>query len=195
MSGPLYLAWRYLLQHRIKTAILVTSIALIVFLPAGLRVLVGQSAAQLTARAEATPLLLGARGSPLELVLSTLYFESEMPAPMGYDQAARVSGSGLADAVPLYVRFRARGFPIIGTTLEYFAFRSLRVASGRPMALLGECVLGAEVAKRLGLGPGGTLNSSPESVFDLAGVYPCECAWSGCWRPREVPTTGPSSRT
>ena len=62
MSGPLYLAWRYLRHHWGKTAILVGSIALIVFLPAGLRVLVGQSAEALTARADATPLLVGARG-------------------------------------------------------------------------------------------------------------------------------------
>ena len=50
MSGPLYLAWRYLVFHRIKAAILVLSIALIAFLPAGLNVLVGESAAQLRAR-------------------------------------------------------------------------------------------------------------------------------------------------
>ena len=71
MTGTLYLAWRYLVYHRVKTAILVTSITLIIYLPVGLDVLVSQSAAQLTARAEATPLLVGAKGSPLELVLST----------------------------------------------------------------------------------------------------------------------------
>ena len=46
MSGGLYLAWRYLARHKLKTAILVVSIALIAFLPVGLRVLVGESAAQ-----------------------------------------------------------------------------------------------------------------------------------------------------
>jgi len=40
------------------------------------------------------------------------------------------------------------------------------------MAMLGECVVGAEVAKTLGVEPGGHIVSSPESVFDLAGVYP-----------------------
>ncbi len=57
MRDSLFLAWRYLAYHRIKTAILVTSITLIVFLPVGLRVLVRQSEHQLTARAEATPLI------------------------------------------------------------------------------------------------------------------------------------------
>jgi putative ABC transport system permease protein len=40
------------------------------------------------------------------------------------------------------------------------------------MGLLGEAVLGAKVASELGVGPGGNLVSSPETVFDLAGVYP-----------------------
>ena len=51
MKDVLYLAWRYLSFHRVKTAILVTSIALIVYLPVGLNVLVGESARELTARA------------------------------------------------------------------------------------------------------------------------------------------------
>ena len=49
MRNTLYLAWRYLAYHRLKTTILVTSITLIVYLPVGLRVLVEQSARQLTA--------------------------------------------------------------------------------------------------------------------------------------------------
>ena len=76
----LYLAWRYLAFHRVKTAILVAAITLIVFLPVGLRVIVNQSSRQLTARAEATPLVIGAKGSPTELTLNTLYFSSDVPA-------------------------------------------------------------------------------------------------------------------
>ncbi len=187
MTQTLYLAWRYLAYQRIKTGILVTSIALIVFLPVGLDVLVDQSAAQLTSRAEATPLLVGARGSPLELVLNSLYFESDAPALGRHGQATRVAESGLAEPIPLYVRYRARGHPIVGTTLEYFEFRGLRVAQGRVMAVLGECVLGARVARGLGLGPGGTLVSSPESVFDLAGVYPLRMQVVGVLAPSHSP--------
>ena len=172
MRDVLYLAWRYLAHHRLKTAILIASIALIVYLPVGLNVLVSQSAAQLTARAESTPLLVGAKGSPLELVLNSLYFESETPATSTHAEAERIAASGLADPVPLYVRFRSRSHPIVGTSLEYFPLRGLRLAAGRAMALLGECVLGAEAASNLGAAPGGFVVSSPESVFDLAGVYP-----------------------
>ena len=187
MKEALYLAWRYLAYHRVKTAILVTSITLIVFLPVGLNVLVGQSAAELTARAEATPLLVGAKGSPLELVLNSLYFESDAPELTSYGQVMRVAETGLAEPIPLYVRFRTRDRPIVGTTLAYFEFRRLRFAAGRAMAVLGECVVGARVAASLGIGPGDAVISSPESVFDLAGVYPLRMRVVGVLAPAHTP--------
>jgi putative ABC transport system permease protein len=154
VSGPLYLAWRYLAYHRVKAVLLIASVTLIVYLPVGLRVLVEQSAAELEARARATPLLVGARGSALELALNALYFEPDPPAAAPYAQVERVAASGLAEAIPLHVRFRARGYPIVGTTLEYLDFRGLRVSEGRRMAVLGECVVGAAVARELDLSPG-----------------------------------------
>ena len=90
MRQTFYLAWRYLAYHRFKTAILVTAITLIFYLPTGLRVLVEQSSKQLTARAVATPLVVGAKGSPLELVLNTLYFRADYPTPMRHEQVTRV---------------------------------------------------------------------------------------------------------
>ncbi|MBW2282663.1 MAG: ABC transporter permease [Deltaproteobacteria bacterium] len=187
MSGPLYLAWRYALRHPAKTSILVAAIALIVFLPVGLQVLVGQSARELTARAESTPLLVGARGSALELVLSSLYLESRPPEPTDWAQVERVEATGLARAIPLHLGFQARGHPIVGTTLDYFDFRGLHVAQGRRMAVLGECVLGARAARALGLAPGGELVSSSETVFDLAGDYPLKMRVAGVLAPSHTP--------
>ncbi len=187
MSGPVYLAWRYIAHHRVKTGILVAAIALIAFMPVGLYVLVGESASALTARADATPLLVGARGSSLELVLSSPYFGSETREQTRFGETERVAASGLADPIPLFVRFRAGGQPIVGTALEYFDFRGLRFAAGRRFALLGECVVGAKAARRLGVGPGDSVLSSPESVFDLAGVYPLKMRVSGVLEPSHGP--------
>jgi len=179
MRDVLYLAWRYLVYHRIKTGILITSIMLIIYLPVGLNVVVEQSAEHLTARAAATPLLVGAKGSPLELALNSLYFSAEYPELIDYAEATSVVESHLANAIPLYVRFRSRSHPIVGTSLDYFSFHGLRFAAGRPMAVLGESVVGANVAEALGVMPGDTVISSPETVFDLAGVYPLKMKVSG----------------
>lgn len=187
MRDTLYMAWRYLAYNRIKTVILILSITLIVFLPAGLKILVGKSAESLTSRAEATPLIIGARGSPLELALNSLYFESDTPAKMKFAESQRVTDSGLATAIPLYIRFKARNFPIVGTTLDYFTFRDLDVSTGRKMAVLGECVIGADVANSLNLEPGQHIVSSPESVFDIAGVYPLKMKVVGILSPTGTP--------
>ena len=181
MNDVLYLAWRYLVYHRIKTGILIASIMLIVYLP------VDQSAEQLTARAGATPLLVGARGSPLELALNSLYFESDTPALTRYAEAERIGASELATPIPLYVRFRSRGQPVVGTTLDYFDFRGLSLAEGRMMATLGEAVIGATVARNLELGAGDAVVSSPETVFDLAGVYPLKMNITGVLAPNFSP--------
>lgn len=172
MNGSLYLAWRYLVFHRLKTAVLLVSITVILFVPVGLRVLVDQSSQQLTRRAAATPLVIGARGSALELVLNTLYFGTNDPDPVPYSEAIRIDASGLARAIPMHTPFSSQGHTIVGTSLEYFMFRGLHIADGRPLAMLGECVVGARAAQALGVAVGDFVISSPESVFDIAGVYP-----------------------
>lgn len=168
----LYMAWRYLLFHKVRTVVLIAAITLITYLPFAVHILVRSSEAQMLARSQHTPLIMGQKGSTLDLVLNTLYFTSKPPERIAMDEADRVDASGLAYAIPVYNRFVARGFPIVGTTLDYFAFRQLDIAAGRMLAVLGECILGATVAATLDLAPGDTLMSAPENPFDLAGVYP-----------------------
>jgi putative ABC transport system permease protein len=172
VSGVLYLAWRYLAWHRWKSCILVVAITLVLYLPLGLQLVVEQTAHDLNARANATPLVLGGRGSPLELVLNALYFSAERPPALPYSVTDELRQSALVDPVPLYVRYHSQGIPIVGTSLDYFTFRQLEIAHGRQLATLGEAVLGASAAQRLGVGVGDSVVSSPESVFDIAGVYP-----------------------
>jgi len=172
MYDSLYIAWKYVSFNQVKTATLVACITLIGFLPLALELLLNESERQLMSRAVSTPLLIGAKGSALDLVMSTLYFGDGVPELINMKTAARVRDSNLASPIPIYARFRARGHPVIGTTLDYFDFRGLKIAEGRFLALLGECVLGATVAERLGIKPGGNLVSSPENLFDLAGLYP-----------------------
>jgi len=167
-----YLAWKYIVYNRIKTAVLVACVTLITFLPFALQVMLDESERQLMSRAVSTPLVIGAKGSALDLVMNTLYFGDERPEAISMQAVNRIWDSDLALPIPIYTRFKARGYPIVGTTLDYFDFRSLNIEIGRNLAVLGECVVGARAAENLKLKPGDSLVSSPESLFDLAGVYP-----------------------
>ena len=179
MIDSLYIAWRYLGFNKARTLTLVTCVTLIAFLPLALELLLDESERQLVSRAEATPLLVGAKGSALDLVMNSLYFGDTVPELISMAAVDRIADSELALSIPLYVRFKARGFPIVGTTLDYFDFRGLELAAGRQLTVLGECVLGARVARELELGPGDSLLSSPETVFDLAGIYPLKMRVAG----------------
>lgn len=47
------------------------------------------------------------------------------------------------------------------------------------LAVLGESVIGADVAERLGVVAGDDLISSPENLFDIAGIYPLKMKITG----------------
>lgn len=179
MMDSLYIAWQYVTWNRGKTSVLIASITLIAILPMTLQVLLNESEQQLRSRALDTPLLVGARGSALDLVMNSLYFDNEIPQMISMQAVMQVEEADMGFPIPLYVRFQARGFPIVGTSLDYFEFRELQMAEGRMLALLGECVIGAEVAQRLEIGAGDDLISSPDNLFDIAGIYPLKMKVTG----------------
>ena len=111
MIDSLYIAWRYVSFNRFKTTILVACITLIAFLPLALERLLNESEKQLMSRAVSTPLVVGAKGSALDLVMNTLYFDDEVPELITMEASNRVMDSELALPIPLYVRFQARCLP------------------------------------------------------------------------------------
>jgi len=187
MIDSFYIAWKYVRYNRIKTALLVASLVLISFLPIALHQLLNQSEHQLLSRAVSTPLLVGSQGSRMDLVMNTLYFSNDVPPFVSLKTAQRVVDSNLAGAIPMYVRFQARGFPLVGTTLDYFDFRGLKIGKGRHFATLGECIIGAKVAEKYNLKPGDSLISSPQNLFDMAGIYPLKMHIAGVLQNSDSP--------
>lgn len=178
----LYLAWRYLSFYKARSLVLICCITIIAALPLVLETLVDESERQLSVRAQSSPLLIGAKGSSLDLVMNSLYFSDEQPEQITMEAVDQVLESGLAAPIPLLIRYRARTFPVVGTTLDYFDFRQLETEEGQMFSLLGQCVLGAEAARTLKLSTGDTIISSPEAIFDIAGVYPLKMTIAGVLR-------------
>ncbi len=187
MRQVLFLAWSYLKYHWVKTLFLVLAISFVIFIPMALNLLAAQGSEKLRARAVATPLLLGSRGSATELCLSSLYFKEPRLEGIPYSRMKELAQEDLAQAIPLQLEYRVKEQPIVGTTQAYFTFRNLKFAEGRPMALLGECVLGARAARILNATVGGAVISSPAGAFDVAGSFPLKMTVVGILEPSQSP--------
>lgn len=174
MLNHLHLAWAHARHHHLQTALLVLCISLTVYLPLTTHHLVHTFHGRLSARAYvpgATSLVIGAKGSRFDLVLHALNFRRLPNDNLRAHELEWLRESQLATIIPLYCRdtVRQRGgrFPIVGTTLDYLDFRKLSLATGRPFAILGECVLGANAAHRLRRGSGDAILSDPGNFIDL----------------------------
>lgn len=185
--NALFLAFAYLRYHWGRSLVLVLVTALILFVPVATQTLLSTSERALVARGEATPLLLGSRGSQLDLTMAALYFSDERPDPVEMREVETIWNSGLGIPIPVHTAFASSGFRIVGTTLDYFDFRDLTIADGRGLSVLGDAVIGADVAEALGKGVGDSLVSSPENLFDLDGVYPLEMPIVGVLEQTNTP--------
>ncbi len=104
-----------------------------------------------------TDLVVGARGSPMQLLLYAVFHLGEASNNIGWDSAQVLAAHpAVAWTIPLALGDSHRGFPVLATTPAFFAhFRygdkqSLGLAQGKPFVGLFDVVLGAEVAQRLG---------------------------------------------
>jgi len=96
-------------------------------------------------------LVVGAQGSPLQLILSGVF---HIDSPTGNIPLAAVDKLRehplVESVVPLSLGDNLRGFRIVGTTADYLGLYGARLASGRLWQAPLEAVLGADVAADTG---------------------------------------------
>ena len=187
LLNAINLAWRHLVFHGVRSSILVLALGISAALPLVIQSLIDRGETATMARADTTPLVVGAPGGGIDLVLGTLWF---LPEPLGSIPSRTVSEitqSKLAQALPLSLTARAGGAPVVGTDVGYLEFRGLTLAEGRNFAVPGECVLGAALARDRGLGPGDTILTDPEGLLDIGGGYPLRLRIRGVLAPSRSP--------
>ncbi len=168
MKNIAYLTARYLRANPWPAGLIALALALVAFLPAATSWTTARLRADLTARAEQTPLIGGALGSRLDLVLEALTFRGgEIPGcRAAFLDELREDPRVLS--VPVLRAGTVREFPLVCTSPEYFEQRELYAVRGGLPLILGECVLGFAVAQELGLGPGDVVFSDPTRSFDVS---------------------------
>lgn len=157
MSALLRIALLSAWNRRLTLGLTVLAIALAVALLLGVersRVAARTSFAQ---SVSGTDLILGARTSPVQLMLYSVFRIGGATHDIGWDSYEAIARHpDVAWSIPLALGDSHRGFPVVGTNAAYFEHfrygreRKLALAQGRPFAGLFETVLGAEVARRLG---------------------------------------------
>lgn len=156
MKTLLPLAWASAWNRRLSLTLATLSIALAVALL--LSVTRAREAAQthFAQSVAGVDLVVGPRGSPVQLLLHAVFHLGDASHTLAWKSYQALAADPLiAWRLPLALGDSHRGFPVLGSTPEYFRHlgdgqqQGLRFADGKPFAGLFEAVIGAEVAARL----------------------------------------------
>lgn len=91
--------------------------------------------------------VVGAKGSPLQLILSTVHHLDVPTGTLPLDEVDRLARDPrVAEAIPIALGDNLRGYRIVGSTPALITHYGARLADGRAWQAPMEAVIGAEVA-------------------------------------------------
>lgn len=177
----LFFAWRYLwsrpLGATLNVLLLSLGLASITFL-----LLVGYQLNKAFDRDLAgIDAVVGAKGSPMQLILSGVFHIDVPPGNVKLNAVKALEKNPLiAQVIPLSLGDNLRGFRIVGTSSAYAAHYGAKLEQGRMWETPMQAVVGASVAKKLGLtlgntfagahGLGGGGHAHEDSQFTVVGI-------------------------
>ena len=145
----------YLRARRLSTALNVLLLALGVATITLLLLVTDQLEERMQRDARGIDLVVGAKGSPMQVILSSIYHLDVPNGNISWKQAQELARHRFVKkAIPLALGDNYKGFRIVGTTPDYVEHYGARTAQGRLWRAPLEVVLGAEVAEATGLAVG-----------------------------------------
>ena len=159
-----HLAWRSLLNRRFAVGLTVCTIALSI----GLLVMVEQLRSEVRSgfqrSVSGTDLIVGARTAPLQLLLYSVFGIGDATNNISWETYELLKEASEVDwALPVALGDAYQGFRVMGTSADFFdrfqyaGRQSLSFQRGQAFDALFEVVLGAQVARQLGLDLGDSL--------------------------------------
>ena len=120
-----------------------------------------QAGEKLKGNANGIDLVVGAKGSPLQLILSSIYFIDFPTGNISLTDAQNLARNPMVKrAVPLALGDNYAGFRIVGTDTSYVNLYRLKLSKGRFWKNDFEVVIGSEVARIKKLKIGDRINGS-----------------------------------
>ncbi len=183
----LTLSWRYLWSRPLATALNLLLLALGLASMAFVLIARDQVDRAFERDLAGIDAVVGAKGSPMQLILAGVFHLDVPPGNIPLAEARRLAGHAqVAQLIPLSLGDNLGGFRIVGTTHDYPAHYGAQLAQGALWQAPLEAVLGAQVAARTGLkvgqafegahglGAGGSVHG--ETPYTVTGVLaPCGC--------------------
>ncbi len=156
-----HLAIAYLRHRPLNTFLNVVLLALGVAMIVVLLLFSAQMEDRLTRDSRSIDMVVGAKGSPLQLILSSIY-QIDMPTGniLLTDAKKLASHPMIKTIVPLALGDAFRGFRIVGTDPSYLKLYDATLAQGELWSKPLDAALGAAVAKKTGLKIGDTFIGS-----------------------------------
>jgi putative ABC transport system permease protein len=141
----------YLRSRPLQTTLSVLLLALGIATVVALRLVVGQLEERMGRDAQGIDLVIGAKGSPMQIMLAGIYHADAPTGNIPLSFVKVISSSRLVKkAIPLALGDGWKGYRIVGAPRDYAEHYGASLASGvfydKPM----QAVLGAEVAARTG---------------------------------------------
>jgi putative ABC transport system permease protein len=181
------LAWQYLWARPGRTSINLVSLTLALTAMLVVLSLHDQIRHNFERQLKGIDAVVGAKGSPIQLMLSGVYHLDVPPGniPLQAFEALKQHPQ-VARAVPLSLGDNIAGYRIVGTEPSYLDIFGAHIGQGRLWQANMEAVLGAHVARSTGLGIGDSFvgihglgaggEAHDETPYTITGIAaPCHC--------------------
>lgn len=146
------LAWRNIWFKPLNTLLSVILLASSVAIITVLILLQKQFEEKFSSNIDGVDLVLGAQGSPMQLILSSVYHIDNPTGNISYDSAkVWMNHPFIEKAIPLAFGDNYRGFKIVGTNSDYLDKYKAKIAKGKMFEKNFEVVIGNEIATKLNL--------------------------------------------
>lgn len=149
------LSWSYIKDKPLNTTLNVLLMSLGIAIILVLLLLNTQLEENLGKNKRGIDLVVGAKGSPLQLILANVYHIDFPTGNVKLDEAKALTRNRLIkSAIPLALGDNYRGFRIVGTNHDYVNLYEGKISTGALWKNNLDVTLGANVATRLGLSIG-----------------------------------------
>ncbi len=156
------LSWAYIKNRKLNTFLNTLLLALGVGIVVYLLLVMTQLQEKMQANAKGINLVVGAKGSPLQLILCSIFHIDNPTGNIKLSDANKIANNRrfVKKAIPLALGDSYRAFRIVGTNTLYPEHYSCQLASGNWWKSPMETTIGSEVARQSGLQLGDTFHSA-----------------------------------